>query len=87
MDGFDEDESESQGDDGAVVLGRLLAAERHALEALELAYGLLDASAAPVEGAREELWPVASIALDGGPVANPDVSRRKRRSSLVFMLC
>ena len=36
VDGFDEDEAESKGHNGAVVLGRLLTAQRHALEALQL---------------------------------------------------
>src|SRR4029078_6089169 len=43
VDGFDEDEAEGDGNDGTVVLGRLLAAERHTLEALELAHKLLNA--------------------------------------------
>jgi len=46
VDGFDENKAESEGDNGAVVLGGLLAAERHALEALQLAHNLFDASAA-----------------------------------------
>ena len=54
VDGFREDEPESEGNKGAVVLGRLLAAERHALEALELADELLDASASPIERFWEE---------------------------------
>jgi hypothetical protein len=54
VDGFDEDEGESEGDEGAVVLGRLLATEGDAFKALELAHGLLDAGAASVEGAWEE---------------------------------
>ena len=70
VDGFDCDEGECQSDEGAIVLGCLLAAERNALEALELADRLLDASAASVEGAREELWPVASIALEGNDRAD-----------------
>ena len=65
MDGFDEDEAESKGDKGAIVLGCLLAAERKALEALELAHGLLDARTPPVEGSRKELRPVPGIALEG----------------------
>jgi hypothetical protein len=35
VDGFYEDEAESKGNNGTVVLGRLLVAERHALEPLE----------------------------------------------------
>ena len=36
VDGFDEGEAASAGDEGSVVLGRLFAAERDALEALSL---------------------------------------------------
>src|SRR4051812_12310406 len=36
VDGFDEDEAESEGNDGAVVLGRLLTPQRHTLEPLQL---------------------------------------------------
>src|SRR5215217_6581437 len=58
VDGFDEDEAESKGNDGAVVLGRLLATERNSLEALELAHKLLDPSAGAIERSGEEPWPV-----------------------------
>src|SRR4051812_43844596 len=58
VDGFDEDEAESKDHDGAVVLGRLLAAQRHPLEALELAPKLLDAGAGAIERSGEEPWPV-----------------------------
>ena len=58
MDGFDEDEAESKGHNGAVVLGRLLAAERNSLEALELTDKLLDAGARPIERFRKECRPV-----------------------------
>ena len=54
MDGFDEDEPECEGDEGAEVPVCLLAAQRDALEALELADQLLDPSASPVERFREE---------------------------------
>jgi hypothetical protein len=54
VDGFDEDEAESKGHNGAVVSGCLLAAERHALEALELTHKLLDAGAGAIERLREE---------------------------------
>ena len=70
VDGFDPDKGERERDEGAIVLCRLLAPECNALEAFELADRLLDASAAPVEGAREELWPVASIALEGNDRAD-----------------
>ena len=57
VDGFEEDEAESEGDERAVVLGRLLAAERDTLEALELAHKLLDAGPSPVERLWEERRP------------------------------
>ena len=52
VDGFDQDEAERERDEGAVIAGGLLAAERNALEALELADRLFDAGACLVEG----LW-------------------------------
>ena len=57
VDGFEEDEAESEGHHGAVVLGCVLAAERHALEALQLANELLNASASLVERSGEEPRP------------------------------
>lgn len=50
MDGFGEDNEEGECDEGAVVLRGLLAAQGDAFEALELADGLLDPGASPVEG-------------------------------------
>jgi len=58
VDGFDEDEAESKGNNGAVVLGRRLAAERDPFEPLELANELLDAGAGAIERFRKEPWPV-----------------------------
>lgn len=49
VDGFGEDDEQRECDEGAVVLGGLLAAQGNALETLELADGLLDAGACPVE--------------------------------------
>ena len=54
VDGFDEDEAASEGDESRVALGRLLAAECDLLEALELAHGLLDPRPALIEDLREE---------------------------------
>jgi hypothetical protein len=54
VDGFDDDKAKSECDEGSEVLVRFLAAERNALEALELADELFDASAGPVERLREE---------------------------------
>jgi hypothetical protein len=65
VDGFDEDEPKSQGDDRAVALGRLLTPERYAFEALELANGLLNASAPAVERFREERGRALGVRLVG----------------------
>ena len=54
MDGFDQDEAASERDQRGVVLGGFFAPESNALETLELADGLLDPSAALVEGLGEE---------------------------------
>src|ERR1700730_18339089 len=54
VDGFDQDEAADQGDEGAIVLGGLFAPQSDALEALDLAVGLLDARAAFVQDAWEE---------------------------------
>src|SRR4051794_18862428 len=59
VDGFDEDEAESQGDDGAVVLGRLLTPQRHTLGPLQLTHKLLEAGAGAIKHLREELRPGA----------------------------
>src|SRR3954453_20610505 len=58
VDGFDDDEAKSECDEGPEVLVRFLAAERNALEALELADELLDAGAGAIERLREERWSV-----------------------------
>src|SRR3954464_15900642 len=58
VDGFDDDEAKSECDEGSEVRVRFLAAERNALEALELADEVFDASAGPVERLREEARPV-----------------------------
>jgi hypothetical protein len=50
MDGFDQDEAAGERDERGIVLGSFFAPERNALETLELAHGLLDPSAAPIEG-------------------------------------
>ena len=58
MDGFDDDEAKSECDEGSEVLACFLAAERNALEALELADKLFDAGAGAIERLREEGRPV-----------------------------
>ena len=50
VDGFDDDEAKSECDEGSEVLARFLAAERQALEALQLTHKLLDTGASPIEG-------------------------------------
>ena len=52
------DEAKSECDEGSEVLVRFLAAERNALEALELAHKLLDTGAGSIERLREERRPV-----------------------------
>jgi hypothetical protein len=54
VDGFDQDETAGERDQRGVVLGSFFAPESDALEPLELAHGLLDPSAALIEGLGEE---------------------------------
>ena len=54
MDGFDQNQTAGESDDGGVVLCGFLAAEGNPLEALELAHGLLDPGAAAIEGLGKE---------------------------------
>ena len=54
VDGFGKDEAEGECNKGTEVSRRLLAAERNALEALQLTDELLDAGARPIEGLRKE---------------------------------
>jgi hypothetical protein len=54
VDGFDQDEAANEGDQGAIVLGGLFAAQGEALEAFELSHGVLDAGAGFVEGFGKE---------------------------------
>lgn len=72
MDGFAEHEGQSERDEGAVVLGRLFATERHPPEALGRSDALLDADVASVEGFREEGRAAFGVALgrdDGSDAA------------------
>src|SRR4051812_11467929 len=64
VDGFDDDEAQSECDEGSEVPVRFLATERNALEALELAHKLLDAGAGAIERLREEGRPVLGRCLD-----------------------
>ena len=54
MDGFDQDDATGKRDDGGVVLRGFLAAQGDALEAFELADGLLDTGAGAVQRLGEE---------------------------------
>jgi hypothetical protein len=54
VDGFYQDEAAGEGGEGGVVHGCFFAAESDPLEALQLADGLLDASAGLVDLLREE---------------------------------
>ena len=72
MDGFHPDKGASEGDEGGEVLRGFLAAQRDPLEALELADGLLDAGAAFIERAWEELRfgdGIAAVRDDGTDAA------------------
>ena len=62
MDGFDQDDGAGECDERGVVLGGFLASEGDALEAFELAHGLLDAGTALVEGIGKEAGRVAGRA-------------------------
>ncbi len=59
VDGFDDDEAQSECDEGSEVLARFLATERNALEALELADELFDTGAGAIERFWEERRPVS----------------------------
>lgn len=65
VDGFDDHEAGGEGDEEAKVPGRFFAAQGDALEAFELADGLLDAGAAGVELAREEGSSMLAVTFDG----------------------
>src|SRR3954467_9978328 len=58
VDGFDDDEAQSECDEGSEVLVRFLAAERNAFKALALADEGFDAGAGAIERLREERRPV-----------------------------
>ena len=75
MDGFDQDEAAGERDQRGVVLGRFFAPERKALEPLELADGLLDPSAALVEGLGEEGRAIFSIGSARNDRANVPLPR------------
>ena len=61
VDGFDQDEAESERDERAVILRRLFAPKGDTLEALELADRLFNACSRLVECFREESGDVFSV--------------------------
>src|SRR3954465_4947881 len=63
VDGFENDKAECECDERPEVPVGLLAAERDALETLELSHELLDAGARPVERLREEGRPLLGRGL------------------------
>ncbi len=66
MDGFDKDQSASESDERAVVIGGFLASECNPLEAFEFSHGLLDPCSCFVELPGEEF----ALILIIGPVRN-----------------
>src|SRR3954452_5781503 len=64
VDGFDDDEAQSECDEGSEGPVRFLATERNALEALELADEVFDAGAGAIERLREERRPSLGRCLD-----------------------
>ena len=68
MDGFDQDDSEDEGEERGEVDGCFLAAQRDALEALDLADGDFNARPPGVEDFRKEPRPVFDVRAvgDGG---------------------
>ena len=81
VDGFHQDEAAGERDEGGVVLGRFLAAQDEAFEALELAHGLLDAGAVLVEGLGEG-GGLFRIFERSGITRRTPQSRAARRSAL-----
>src|SRR3954466_10011058 len=76
VDGFENDQAECECDERPEVPVGLLAAERDALEALELSYELLDAGARPVERLREEGRPLLGRGLHGDNRADASLAGR-----------
>jgi hypothetical protein len=77
VDGFDQAEAAGGRDERGVVLGGFFAPERTALEALELAHGLLDPSAAPMEGLGKE-----GRAISGGGATRDCGAAREYRADV-----
>jgi hypothetical protein len=77
VDGFDQAEAAGGRDECGVVLGGFFAPERNALETLELAHGLLDPSAAPMEGLGKE-----GRAISGGGATRDCGAAREYRADV-----
>jgi hypothetical protein len=75
VDGFDQDEAAGERDERGVVLGSFFAPECNALETLELAYGLLDPSAALIEGLGEERRAIFGVGAARDDRANVPLPR------------
>jgi len=76
VDGFENDQAECECDERPEVPVGLLAAERDALETLELSHELLDAGARPVERLREEGRPLLGRGLHGDDRADAPLAGR-----------
>jgi len=76
VDEFDQAESCGEGYDRLEVACCLFASEGDALEALDPADALLDASPCLVEGSREEGWLVCSLALPDSTGESQNVTYR-----------
>jgi len=76
VDGFDQDERASEGNEGSEVLRGLLAAQGDAFEALELAVALLDAGASGVEDFGKEGGLVFGVLAVGDDGADAAAARR-----------
>ena len=77
VDGFGQDEAEGECNKGTEVSCRLLAAERNALEALELTDELLDPGARPIQRLRKESGPVLLIGLVRDHRSDAALARRR----------
>src|SRR6476469_1764359 len=76
VDVLENDQAECECDERPEVPVRLLAAERDALETLELSHELLDAGARPVERLREEGRPLLGRGLHGDDRADAPLAGR-----------
>ena len=84
VDGFDQDQAAGEGDEGGVVRRRFLATERDALEALELAYKLLDPGAGPIKCLRKESRSAPGCGLVRD--RRTDAARTRRRTGALAII-